>query len=113
MDDTTVLEDLPVEQLIEMIRERTGAGVNLSFPGKVLARQLGRRVRPRNQRTVKKLSAGDEHGRSRNLLIEGDNLQGSLTRFSGHLICSVAAAGEESEPCPLHIQRSSVGARST
>ncbi|SFA50149.1 hypothetical protein SAMN05444374_1061, partial [Rhodococcoides kroppenstedtii] len=31
----------------------------------------------------------------------------SLTRFSGHLICSVAAAGEESEPCPLHIQRSS------
>ncbi|MSX06376.1 MAG: site-specific DNA-methyltransferase [Actinobacteria bacterium] len=87
VDDTTVLEDLPVEQLIEMIRERTGAGVNLSFPGKVLARQLGRRVRPRNQRTVKKLSAGDEHGRSRNLLIEGDNLQAlaSLYRERGHV----------------------------
>ncbi len=75
MDDLTELESLPVEQLIEMIREKTGAGVNLSFPGKVLARQIGRRVRPRNQRTVKTLSAGDEHGRSRNLIIEGDNLQ--------------------------------------
>jgi len=41
MDDATALEELPVEQLIEMIREKTGAGVNLSFPGKVLARQLG------------------------------------------------------------------------
>ena len=47
MDDLTDLESLPIEQLIEMIREKTGAGVNLSFPGKVLARQLGRRVRPR------------------------------------------------------------------
>lgn len=75
MDDSLALEDLPVEQLIEMIREKTGAGVNLSFPGKVLARQLGRRVRPRNQRTIQKYSAGDEHGRARNLLIEGDNLQ--------------------------------------
>nr|WP_218913097.1 site-specific DNA-methyltransferase [Janibacter alkaliphilus] len=70
-----------------MIREKTGAGVNLSFPGKVLARQLGRRVRPRNQRTVKALSAGDEHGRSRNLVIEGDNLQAlaSLYRERGQI----------------------------
>jgi adenine-specific DNA-methyltransferase len=61
--------------------------VNLSFPGKVIARQLGRRVRPRNQRTVKTLSAGDEHGRSRNLLIEGDNLQAlaSLYRERGQI----------------------------
>lgn len=87
MDDLTELESLPVEQLIEMIRERTGAGVNLSFPGKVLARQIGRRVRPRNQRTVKSLSVGNEHGRSRNLVIEGDNLQAlaSLYRERGQI----------------------------
>ncbi|WP_052690617.1 site-specific DNA-methyltransferase [Pseudarthrobacter chlorophenolicus] len=87
MDDVIELESLPVEQLIEMIREKTGAGVNLSFPGKVLARQLGRRVRPRNQRTVKSLSAGDEHGKSRNLVIEGDNLQAlaSLYRERGQI----------------------------
>ena len=87
MDDVTALEDLPVEQLIEMIREKTGAGVNLSFPGKVLARQLGRRVRPRNQRTIQKYSAGDKPDRARNLLIEGDNLQAlaSLYRERGHV----------------------------
>jgi adenine-specific DNA-methyltransferase len=87
LDDVTDLESLPVEQLIEMIREKTGAGVNLSFPGKVLARQLGRKVRPRNQRTVKSLGAGDEHGRSRNLLVEGDNLQAlaSLYRERGQI----------------------------
>ncbi len=87
MDDLTELESLRVEQLIEMIREKTGAGVNLSFPGKVLARQLGRRVRPRNQRTVKALSVGNEHGRSRNLIIEGDNLQAlaSLYRERGQI----------------------------
>lgn len=38
---------------------------------------------------------------------------GSLTRFPGHLICSVAAAGEESELCPLPIPRSSAAERST
>lgn len=87
MDDMNELKTLPVEQLIEMIREKTGAGVNLSFPGKVLARQIGRRVRPRTQRTIKHLSEGDERGRSQNLLIEGDNLQAlaSLYRERGHI----------------------------
>lgn len=87
MDDLTNLEDLPVEQLVEMIREKTGAGVSLSFPGKVLARQIGRRVRPRTMRTVKSLSAGDEQGRANNLIIEGDNLQAlaSLYRERGQI----------------------------
>lgn len=87
MDDLTELEALSVEQLVEIIREKTGAGVNLSFPGKVMARQIGRRVRPRVQRTVKSLSAGDEDGRARNLLIEGDNLQAlaSLYRERGQI----------------------------
>jgi adenine-specific DNA-methyltransferase len=87
MDDLTDLESLTVEQLIEVIREKTGAGVNLSFPGKVLARQIGRRVRPRTMRTVKGLSFGDEEGRARNLVIEGDNLQAlaSLYRERGQI----------------------------
>ncbi|WP_417541419.1 site-specific DNA-methyltransferase [Microbacterium maritypicum] len=44
-------------------------------------------MRPRNQRTIQKYSAGDEHGRARNLLIEGDNLQAlaSLYRERGHV----------------------------
>lgn len=85
VDDLTQLESLPVEQLVEMIREKTGAGVNLSFPGKVLARQLGRRVRPRTMRTVKAHGAGDAEASAKNLLIEGDNLQAlaSLYREKG------------------------------
>lgn len=87
MDDTTDLESLPVEQLIEMIREKTGAGVSLSFPGKVLARQIGRKVRPRVMRTDKALSFGDEAGRAKNLVVEGDNLQAlaSLYREKGRI----------------------------
>lgn len=87
MDDLTKLESLSVEQLVEIIREKTGAGVNLSFPGKALARQIAKRVRPRLQRTVPSLCVGDEDGRSRNLIIEGDNLQAlaSLYRERGQI----------------------------
>lgn len=87
VDDTTDLEQLSVEQLIEMLREKTGAGVNLAFPGKMLARRIGRKVRPRTMRTVKSLGAGDDEGRARNLLIEGDNLQAlaSLYRERGQI----------------------------
>ena len=87
MDDATNLESLSIEQLVEIIREKTGAGVNLAFPGKVMARRIGRRVRPRTLKTVKSLSAGDDKGKSRNLLIDGDNLQAlsSLYRERGQI----------------------------
>lgn len=87
MDDSERLEELSTEQLIEMIRERTGAGVNLSFPGKIKARQIARRVRPRVQKTVKTLGTGTEDQRAQNLLIEGDNLQAlaSLYRWRGQV----------------------------
>lgn len=87
MDDITNLDGLSVEQLIEIIREKTGAGVNLSFPGKTVARSIARKVRPRVQKTVKAYSVGDDHGRARNLIIEGDNLQAlaSLYRERGRV----------------------------
>jgi adenine-specific DNA-methyltransferase len=87
VDDGDRLEELSVEQLIDMLRDKTGAGVNLSFPGKLVARRIGRKVRPRTMRTVKRLGAGDDEGRSRNLLIEGDNLQAlaSLYRERGQI----------------------------
>jgi adenine-specific DNA-methyltransferase len=75
MDELSELDSLSVEQLIEIIREKTGAGVNLSFPGKSVARGIARKVRPRVQRTLKLHSAGSDEGKARNLVIEGDNLQ--------------------------------------
>ncbi len=85
MDDS--LENLSTEQLIEMIRERTGAGVNLSFPGKTIARQIGRRVRPRVQQTMKPYSTGSSQEQAHNLVVEGDNLQAlaSLCRWRGQV----------------------------
>lgn len=87
MDDSQNLENLSTEQLIEMVQERTGAGVNLSFPGKTVARQIGRRVRPRVQQTVKKYSIGSSEDQAHNLVLEGDNLQAlaSLYRWRGHV----------------------------
>lgn len=87
MDQTDELQMLTVEQLIELIREKTGAGVNLAFPGKTLARQIGRKVRPRSVHTLKSLSAGGELDRAKNRLIEGDNLQAlaSLYRDKGQI----------------------------
>jgi adenine-specific DNA-methyltransferase len=87
MDDSQNLENLSTEQLIEMIQERTGAGVNLSFPGKTIARQIGRRVRPRVQQTMKKYSIGSSEDQAHNLVIEGDNLQAlaSLYRWRGQV----------------------------
>ena len=125
MDDLTDLESLPIQHLVEMIREKTGAGVNLSFPGKVLARQLGRRVRPRTMRTVKVHGAGDEDARAKNLLIEGDNLQAlaSLYRekgqvdliltdppFPGQLRCYRLGCGCASEGVHVDVEVGSVAA---
>jgi len=125
MDDLTDLESLPIEQLIEMIREKTGAGVNLSFPGKVLARQLGRRVRPRTLRTVKAHGAGDEDARAKNVLIEGDNLQAlaSLYRekgqvdliltdppFPGQLACCALGCGCANDRVLADVEARSVAA---
>jgi adenine-specific DNA-methyltransferase len=87
MDDLQDLELLTVEQLIEIIQEKTGAGVNLSFTGKQQARRISRLVRPRVQRRIAGLSEGTSEEQSANLLLEGDNLQAlaSLYRWRGHV----------------------------
>lgn len=50
------------------------------------------RVRPTTLRAVQSLSAGDEVGRSRNMLIDGDNLQAlsSLYRERGQIDLTLA-----------------------
>jgi len=79
MDDPTTLAELSRDELIALIREKTGGGVKLEFSGKSNARRLARRVRPRVQRTIAKYSAGTPELQSKNLLIEGDNLQSMVT----------------------------------
>ncbi|MGN6129027.1 MAG: site-specific DNA-methyltransferase [Nocardioidaceae bacterium] len=78
------LELLSKDELIDVINRLQGEaepGVKLTFPGKATARRVTRRVRPRVQRAVAKYSAGDQRERSKNVLIEGDNLQALATLY--------------------------------
>lgn len=81
------LDLLTKDELLELLRERAEVGVKIAFPGKATARRLSRRVRPRVQRSIAKYGAGELDERSRNLVIEGDNLQAlaTLYRERGHV----------------------------
>lgn len=79
--DRAELEDLTRDELIELLTERSEAGIKINFAGKSNARKLGRRVRPRVVRTVQELAAGDADSQVRNLILEGDNLQAMATLY--------------------------------
>ncbi len=79
--DRVALAQLTQEELVELIEAHQEAGIRISFTGKANARSLARRVRPRVQREMKKHGAGNEEDRARNLVIEGDNLQGMATLY--------------------------------
>lgn len=69
------------DDLTSDLEERREGGIHIDFSGKDTARKLARKVRPRVARTVKKYSCGSEEEQSRNLVIEGDNLQAMATLF--------------------------------
>lgn len=75
------LEDLSRDELLELLEARGEGGIHIDFSGKLNARKLARRVRPRVTRTVKKYSAGGGLEQAENLVIEGDNLQAMATLF--------------------------------
>ncbi len=84
--DGRPLTDLTRDELLEIVEARQ-AGIKIQFPGKDVARQLARRVRPRVSRTIAKYSVGGAEQQARNLVIEGDNLQTmvSLYRYRGQV----------------------------
>ncbi len=75
------LDELSRDELIELVEASNEDGIRIDFSGKSNARKLSRQVRPRICRTIKKYSIGSEQDQSRNLLIEGDNLQAMATLF--------------------------------
>lgn len=82
--DSDALDLLSRDELIEMVRSQAEAGVRLNFPGKAIARQISRAVRPRVQQTIPRYGIGTAEERSRNLVIEGDNLQAMATLYREH-----------------------------
>jgi adenine-specific DNA-methyltransferase len=75
------LESLSRDELLELLKSQNEDGIRIGFSGKANARKLARLVRPRILRTVRKYSCGGPDEQSRNLLIEGDNLQAMVTLF--------------------------------
>ena len=81
VNDIDALELLDREDLIKMVKGLVNQGVTLSFHGKRTAREIMRRVRPRQTRTVTRLCVGSPEDQARNLLIEGENLQSMATLY--------------------------------
>ncbi len=78
--DGRPLTELTRDELLELV-EAQQAGIKIYFPGKDVARQLARRVRPRVSRTIAKYGVGDAEEQARNSVIEGDNLQAMISLY--------------------------------
>jgi adenine-specific DNA-methyltransferase len=75
------LELLDRDDLIQTIRAMQGSGVALSFHGKRIAMDIAKRVRPRVTRRITELHVGSPEEQSRNIIIEGENLQALATLY--------------------------------
>lgn len=75
------LELLDHADLLKLARSLLQQGVTLSFHGKRTTQEIYKRVRPRQVRTIKELGVGPIEDQSRNLLVEGENLQAMVTLY--------------------------------
>jgi len=85
--DLNALELLDQEDLLKIVKGMMGGGVALSFHGKRTATEISKRVRPRVTRRLTDLSVGTAEEQSRNMIIEGENLQAMVTlyKFRGQI----------------------------
>lgn len=75
------------ERIKELEAEReefTRGGIKILFSGKANAQQVARRVKPRTLKEITELSIGGEEEKSKNLIIEGDNLWAMVTLYQYH-----------------------------
>lgn len=79
--DLDGLDLLDREDLIAMVKRMVVGGVSLSFYGKRTAMEIARKVRPRITRRISDLHIGSPEEQSRNMLIEGENLQAMVTLY--------------------------------
>lgn len=75
------LSKLTREELERLAKSMMTSGVALSFHGKRSAMQIAKKVRPRQTRREPKLHVGSPEAQSKNMLIEGENLQAMVTLY--------------------------------
>ncbi|MDC6128998.1 site-specific DNA-methyltransferase [Burkholderia gladioli] len=69
------------DDLVRLVKSMLNNGIALSFHGKRSAKEISRKVRPRVMRREPRLHVGSPSEQSRNLLIEGENLQTMVTLY--------------------------------
>lgn len=80
-DLESALDGLDRDDLVKLVRSMLANGVALNFHGKRTAMEIAKRVRPRLTRRESKLHVGDPAAQTRNLLVEGENLQAMVTLY--------------------------------
>ena len=81
VDDLNALELLDREDLLAMLKRVVSGGVAISFYGKRIAQEIDKKVRPRCTRILRHLCVGTAEEQSRNMIIEGENLQAMVTLY--------------------------------
>lgn len=81
------LELLERDDLIKLLKTMISGGVALSFHGKRSVMEIAKKVRPRVTRRVNDLHVGKPAEQTKNMLVEGENLQAMVTlyKFRGHV----------------------------
>jgi adenine-specific DNA-methyltransferase len=72
---------LDQEDLIKLVTNMATGGIFLNFYGKRSAMEIAKRVRPRVTRRISDLDVGTPEEQSRNMVIEGENLQAMVTLY--------------------------------
>jgi len=106
-DPLAGIELLDQEDLIRLVRSMLSNGVALTFHGKRSAKEISRKVRPRVMRRESRLHVGSPVEQSRNLLIEGENLQTMVTlyKYRGEVEAGFRPSGATSTSSPAAARR--------
>src|SRR3954466_3540803 len=73
-----------IRELEQKLEEYSQGGIKILFSGKANAQRIARKVKPRTLREIPELSLGTEEQKSKNLVIEGDNLLSMATLYQYH-----------------------------
>jgi adenine-specific DNA-methyltransferase len=75
------LEVMENDDLIKIIKTMITGGIAVMFHGKRSAMEIQKRVRPRAIRTDKDFCFGPKEEQAKNIILEGENLQGMVTLY--------------------------------
>jgi adenine-specific DNA-methyltransferase len=73
-----------IQELEQKLEDYSQGGIKILFSGKANAQRVARKVKPRTLREIPELSLGSEEQKSKNLVIEGDNLLAMATLYQYH-----------------------------